>query len=867
VTARAAAPGLLIVAASATGGAVYVIAVSKIAPHPVAQSILTALVCFTFVGTAVAAIRLRPYARFGTLLAAVGFASLISVLHEANGAWLYTFGVVASNVVFAVLVHALLAFPSGRLRAPLPRALVAAAYVDMLLLQALAVLFDPLTRYHSDHPRNVLLVASQSGLATALEEVEAAIAAAIAVAVVVVLTRRVRAATAAARRQLVPVLYCGETALLLFSFGLILTPLSSTAGLVGFSLGVIAALALPGAFLLTLVQGRLSQAAVGELLLELHGPGPAADLEDALRRALGDPSLRLGRLTADGTFVDAHGATLESPRPGGVQVSLPILHQGEPVGTLVHDRSLRLRRELLDAVTAAAGFALANERALHAAELAEKRHRALIEAMPDVMMRVARDGTYLDVRSEDLSQLLQSPEELIGRNVRDVLPPHLAKRVLEWIDQTLTEGGVQAFEYEIEIDGQRRWKESRMIPSGPDEAVTVVRDFTEQRRAEAGQRRLAAEQAALRRVATLVAGNAPPDQVFQSVTEEVCRLLGLRTAVLARFESLSTATIVGKYGGLPGRYDLGYVAPLVPGATREVLLTDAPIRVDYADLPGETLREFLELGYRGEVGVPIAVAGETWGALVVVLQEDEIIPPATEHRLRAFAELVGLAVASADARNEVSESRRRIVEASDTERRRLERNLHDGAQQRLVAFALGLRVAQSKLRKSPDEAERLLGQLGEELADAIVELRELAQGIHPAVLTERGLEAAVKVLAARAPLSVELDVDLPERLPEPVETAAYYAVSEALANVAKHARADTVRVTISWSDDLLVVEVADDGAGGANVEGGTGLRGLCDRIEAVGGQLWVESAPGHGTLVRGELPVPLGNVAAFARER
>ena len=428
-TARAAAPGLLIVAASATGGAVYLIAVSKIAPHPVAQSILTALVCFTFVGTGVAAIRLRPYARFGVLLAAVGFASLVSVLHEANGAVLYTLGVLASNVVFAVLVHALLAFPSGRLRSRTARVLVVAAYVDMLVLQATAVLFDPLTRYHSAHPRNVVMIASYPGIATSLEEIEAGIAAAVAVAVVVVLTRRVRAATAAARRQLVPVLYCGETALLLFSFGLILAPLSSDAGLVGFSLGVIAALALPGAFIVTLVQGRLSRAAVGDLLLELHGPGPPADLEDALRRALGDPSLRLGRLTASGSYIDCYGATLEAPRPGGVQVSLPIFHQGEPVGTLLHDRSLRLRRELLDAVTAAAGFALANERALHAAELAEKRHRALIEAMPDVMMRVARDGTYLDVRSEDLSQLLQPPEELIGQNVRDVLPPELAEDV------------------------------------------------------------------------------------------------------------------------------------------------------------------------------------------------------------------------------------------------------------------------------------------------------------------------------------------------------------------------------------------------------------------------------------------------------
>jgi len=853
-SARAVAPGLLILAASATGGAVYMIAVSDIAPHPVAQSILTALVCFTFVGTGVAAIRRRPYARFGLLLAAVGFASLVSVLHDANGALLYTLGVLASNVVFAVLVHALLAFPSGHLRTRTARLLVVAAYVDMLALQAVAVLFDPLTRYHSAHPRNAVLVASHSGLATALEEVEAGIAAAIAVAVVVVLTRRVRAATAAARRQLVPVLYCGETALLLFSFGLVLTPLSSGAGLVGFSLGVVAALALPGAFLLTLVQGRLSRSAVGDLLLELHGPGPPADLEDALRRALGDPSLRLGRLTASGDYIDCFGERLDSPGPGEVQVSTPILHQGEPVGILVYDRSLRLRRELLDAVNAAAGFALANERALHAAELAEKRHRALIEAIPDVMMRVSRDGTYLDVRSEDLSQLLQPPEELIGSNVRDVLPAQLADDVLAWIDRTLAEGGVSVIEYEIEIRGERRWKESRMMRSGPDEAVTIVRDVTEQRRAESGQRRLAAEQAALRRVATLVAGNALPEQVFQSVTEEVCGLLGLRTAVLARFETPTTATIVGKYGGLPGRYELGYVAPLVPGATVEVLRTGAAVRVDYATLAYRTVQEFLDLGYRGEVGVPITVAGATWGALVVVLQEDEVLPPATEHRLRDFAELVGLAVASADARNELAASRVRIVEASDTERRRLERNLHDGAQQRLVALSVGLRLVQSRLQKSPEEATALLDRFTEELAAAITELRELAQGIHPAVLTERGLEAALEVLAARAPLSVELDVDVRGRLPEPVETAAYYTVSEALANVVKHAGAASAVVRVVASDSSLAVEVGDDGVGGADAAG-SGLRGLRDRVEALGGELVVESSAGRGTVVSADLPV------------
>ena len=263
--------------------------------------------------------------------------------------------------------------------------------------------------------------------------------------------------------------------------------------------------------------------------------------------------------------------------------------------------------------------------------------------------------------------------------------------------------------------------------------------------------------------------------------------------------------------------------------------------------------------------MPITVAGATWGALVVALRRDENLPLETERRLQAFAELVGLAVASADARDELAASRLRIVEASDTERRRLERNLHDGAQQRLVALAVGVRLAQAKLRTSPAEAERLLDEFSNELAQAIAELRELAQGIHPAVLTERGLDAALEVLAARAPLAVALDVCLPEDLPEQVETATYYTISEALANVVKHAGADSAAVRVGCPDRRVEVEIADNGVGGADADRGSGLRGLRDRVEALDGELWVESAPGQGTVVRAELPVRLRTSATAGR--
>jgi PAS domain S-box-containing protein len=846
---------LLLAALAATGAAVAVIAVSRIAPSPSAQALLTAVVCLSFVGAGVVALRRRPYRGFGLLLAAVGFTSLISVLHEANGAVAYTIGVLASNLVFAVLVHALLAFPDGRLGSRGRRLLVAAAYLDMLALQAAAVLFDPLTRYHSDHPRNLALVDSRSALATGLEELEAGIAIAIALAVAAVLARRARAATPAARRQLAGVLWCGSGGLLIFAFGLALAPLSSQAGVIGFGLGLLASLALPVAFLAILLQGRLSRAAVGELLVELRERPEPSELRDALQRTLGDPSLELGRPQADGTLADSRGRLLSLPAQGDARVATAVRYHGEPVGALVHDRSLRLRPELLDGVSAAVGFALANEQALETVQEVEVRNRALLDAIPDLMFRIARDGTYLDVRADDTSALLLPPDELIGRNVREILPPDVAEAVLACVERALRSGTVSAVEYELEIDGAARCFESRMVPSGEGEVVTIVRDFTEKRRADSELRRLVAEQAALRRVATLVAGEAAPEQVFQVVTGEACRLLGLRSALLLRYEDAETATIVGRFGDPTEDFEVGTPLRLDPGAALDVLRTGAAVRVDYHERAGGIAERMRSQGFRSSVAVPISVAGGTWGALIAGLRDGESLPPETERRLAGFAELVALALASAHARDELAASRVRIVGASDAERRRLERNLHDGAQQRLVALSVGLRLAQGRVRSAPGEAEELLEVAAEELAEALTELRELAQGLHPAVLTERGLAAALEVLAARTPLPVAVDVRLPERLPEQVEGAAYYVASEALANVVKHAHAQAAALRVAETDGSLLLEVSDDGAGGADPDGGSGLGGLRDRVETLGGRLEVESAPGRGTLVRAELPL------------
>jgi len=849
--------GIAVAALAATSGAVYLSAVSHHAPNPAGHAVISVVVCLSFVGAGLLALRRPPYVGFGPLLAAVGFSSLLGALHDANGAIPYTIGVFTANLVFAVLVHALVALPGGRLHSRLNKVMVLVAYLDVLGLQALAVVFDPLTRWHSDHPPNLALISSHSGLATALEELEAAIAIAVALEVTLILFRWARSRSAVTRRRLMPILVGGNLGLLLFGIGLVLAPLSSRAAVVGIGLGLLSSVALPAAFVAGLLQGRLSRAAVGELLVELREGTTALGLQDALSRTLGDPSLDLVRRDVRGGYSDGNGRPVTLPGPGDPRTTTPIAHQGDEIAVLVHDKVLRLRPELLDAVSAAAGFALANEQSIETLQRMEQRNRALLDAIPDLMFRVKRDGTTLDVQAEDSATLVLPVEEQIGRNVREILPPAVADAILACIERALETGEMSSVEYELEIRGEARVFESRMVPSGANEVVTIVRDFTEQRRAEAEQRRLAEEQAALRRVATLVAGDAPPELVFQTVTEQVCGALGIREAVLERYEDATTAIIVGRYGSsLADSFDVGTVIQLEDGlAATEVLRTGGPVNIDYTKLSGQVAGRVRAIGFRSSVAVPIKVAGTTWGVLVASLREDESLPPETGRRLGGFASLVALAVASAQARAELEASRLRIVEAGDAERRRLERNLHDGAQQRLVALAVGLRMALDKLPSGADQAQELLEVAAAELAEALTELRELAQGIHPAVLTERGLVAALEVLAARTPLPVALDVRVRDRLPEPVESAAYYVVSEALANVVKHARAERASVRVLRADGSALVEVEDDGEGGARLDGGSGLRGLLDRVETLDGWLEIESNRGRGTLVRAALPL------------
>ena len=254
--------------------------------------------------------------------------------------------------------------------------------------------------------------------------------------------------------------------------------------------------------------------------------------------------------------------------------------------------------------------------------------------------------------------------------------------------------------------------------------------------------------------------------------------------------------------------------------------------------------------YGPTMAAPVVVGGR----LVAGTQRREPLPEGVEQRPNHVTELVALARASAQARRELAASRARLVEAADAERRRLERDLHDGAQQRFVALSLTLRLAQARLTSDPKGAAALLAEAGQQLQQGLDELRELARGLRPAVLSDRGLRPALQALAARAPFPVELEAP-DERFPSTFEVAVYFLVSEALTNAAKYAAAGVVRVTVTRRGDRLVAQVADDGSGGADPAAGSGLRGLRDRVEALGGRLAISSPPGRGTVVRAELPL------------
>jgi GAF domain-containing protein len=400
----------------------------------------------------------------------------------------------------------------------------------------------------------------------------------------------------------------------------------------------------------------------------------------------------------------------------------------------------------------------------------------------------------------------------------------------------------------------------RTFPSGTESQLAAFAQLLPIAIANAQSREdlavVAQEHAALRGIATLVAEGRPEPEVLATVAEEVGRVLRVDGTRIVRFDPDGTVAVVASWGVVAADIPVGTKwAATGNNVVTRVLRSGQPARVEaFDDASGPIGDALRQAGVRSAVGIPIVVEAQPWGAIVATSLTAERLHANTEARISRFAFLIATAIANVEARTELAASRKRLAAASVEERRRVVRDLHDGAQQRLVHTVITLKLARDELLERGDAtAAELLVEPLSHAQRATDELRELAHGILPAVLTQGGLRAGVESLATRSLVPTDVDV-LDARLPAPVETTAYFVVAEALTNVAKHSGATRVHVAASADDGVLHVDVRDDGHGGARPDG-SGLVGLADRLAAVDGRLRIDSPRGEGTLIAAEIPI------------
>jgi signal transduction histidine kinase len=381
--------------------------------------------------------------------------------------------------------------------------------------------------------------------------------------------------------------------------------------------------------------------------------------------------------------------------------------------------------------------------------------------------------------------------------------------------------------------------------------------------------RLAEEQAALRRVATHVAKGETPSGIFRRVAQEIARISHVDNAFVWRFEPDGTATVVATCGTADVRLPVGTNWSLDgDSVVAKVFRTGRPARMDgYRDAAGP-LAAAMPSPEFSSVGAPIVIGGRLWGVATATsatrigalptsaeAMRTGGLPAGAEERIAKFADLIAIAISNADARAQLTASRARVVAAADEARRRLERDLHDGIQQGLVSLTLAMREVEAMVPPEPPVLASAIAGVTDGLTGVLDELREISRGLHPAILSEGGLEYALKALVRRSAVPATLSVRIDGRLPERVEVPAYYIAAEALTNAAKHARASTVDVEVEVADGVVRIAVRDDGVGGADLGHGSGLIGLVDRVEAAGGEITITSPPGEGTSLLAKLPL------------
>ncbi|MGZ8701817.1 MAG: histidine kinase [Gaiellaceae bacterium] len=668
--------------------AVALTATSDHEEHPALATALGLFVSWSFIFAGLIGWSRRPSNRTGMLMVAVGFGVLVGSLGEANYSVPYTLGALFGSLFIAVFIHLLLAYPGGELISRKGRGLVIAGYATALVAPLLDSMF-PERHTCKPHacPDNLVLVSHDHRAYVAQTAFWTAAAVLLFLAVFVLLVGRWRRATPGLRRTLRPVYLAGGLSVVLLAIGFVVTPFSGLGStLVSVAL-IVTFTAVPFLFLAGLLHTTLARGAgLGAIFSGVPERASPGEVQEGLRNALRDETAQVAYWYEEGGhYVDVDGNRFELQPDTRERVATRLDYADEPVAAIVHDAALLEEPELLEGIANAARIALERDKLLVEVRARAQRYFALLQAIPDLMFRISREGTYLSYNAPNPRDLIEP--EVVGKTLWDRLPEDIADRVLT-AGRAALAGEPGVIEYALDFDGKIRHYEGRLAASGDEEFLMIVREITERKQQQ----------------------------------------------------------------------------------------------------------------------------------------------------------------------QELEASRQRIVAAGDDARRKLERNLHDGAQQRLVSISLSLRLAQGQLEKNPAAAQEVLEASREELARALEELRELARGIHPAVLTDRGLEAALESLASRAPLPVEIDGPHAS-LPAPVEAAAYYVVSEALANVTKYAQASSVKVTVEQANGCALVEVADDGVGGADPGRGSGLRGLADRVASLNGKLAVDSPPGAGTRVRAEIPL------------
>jgi PAS domain S-box-containing protein len=556
---------------------------------------------------------------------------------------------------------------------------------------------------------------------------------------------------------------------------------------------------------------------------------------------------------------------LEVVSPDECHFAIPLHDGATQIGTLLVPTDLpkpmmqRLRQRVVPPLELLLGAARDHEGIHNALEASRKELERFFDLSSD-LLGIGRRPAYWKRVNRAFERTFGHPtSELLSRSFLDFVHPADLSRVCEVLDELKTGRGFTQFEHRIiSSDGSVRWLEWNVVP---DHGLLYVagRDVTERRREQDKLGALAQQQSALRRVATLVARGVEPSEVFGAVATELARCLGTHYSALWRYQPDGAATLLAASEDDPGLKKMPVGARFSlegESISAMVFRTGRAARIDsFETAPGSIAASVRDAGLRVAVGAPIVVGNRVWGAAVVGSYRPEPLPPDTEARVGDFADLVATAIANAQAHSELTASRARIVAAGDLARRRFERDLHDGAQQRLISLGLALRTAQAAVPPELHPLKKQMSDIVDGLVGASEEVREISRGIHPAILSKGGLGPALKTLARQSAVPVELSIGVHERLPESGKVAAYYVVAEALTNAAKHAQASKVDVRVDADDANLHLSIEDDGIGGADVGKGSGLTGLVDRVEALGGTMDISSCTGCGTSLRVTIPL------------